>query len=374
MIKFLSSIKLAVTLIAIMTLASVFATLYPNIEVFGTFWFRGLLLLFCLNLLVCTLKSLPGIYRRIKSEPAGVNAERAKQLELSGMESTEDFVDYLKAKGYQVKVSSADGRQNILAQKGILNLIAPHLLHLALIIVLIGGYLSSFGVEDQVTCFVGEKAEVPAAVAPGMVIEVNDFRTVFDNEGAIDNWITDFNIYIDDIKTVSGGATKVNAPLKHNGVSFYQKSYGYYHLIELEGEQDGTFQVPDKRIFRLGEQIFNITYTNAGPLLRFFEGHDIVKELILKNGEKIDFPGGNVLTYLQPYPFTVLGVKKDPGTWVVMTGFLLMTVASFFFYTGRYREVRVSIDQEKAYLMVNCKTKGLKEQIMEEISQRLKVR
>jgi len=373
MIKFLASIQLAVTLIAAMALASVFATLYPNIEVFSAFWFRGLLLLFCLNLLVCTTKNLPGIVRRINRLPASVNEERAKNLNISGPEDAEKLVSYLKGRGYKIKNSSSEGQQNILAQKGVLNLIAPHLLHLSLILVLIGGFLTSFGVEDQVTCFVGEKADVPASVASGMVIEVNDFQTLYDADGAIDNWLTDFNIYVNDEKTASG-VTKVNAPLKHQGVSFYQKSYGYLHLIELTGVQPGTYEVPDKKVVGLENKMFNISYSKEGAVVNFFEGHDIVETIVLKDGDKIDFPNDTELTYLKLNPFTVLGVKKDPGTLVVMTGFLLMTIASFFFWTGRYREVAVSLRQEKACFVVNCKTKAIRDEITEEISERMKVK
>lgn len=374
MIKFLSSIQLAVALITAMVLASIFATLYPNIEVFSSFWFRGLLLLFCLNLLVCTLKSLPAVYGRLKKTPININEERVEGIEISGPESVEDLTQFVKSKGYKIKITSDGDRKNLLAQKGRLNLIAPHLLHLALIIVLIGGYLSSFAVEDQVACFVGEKAEVPISVAEGMVIEVNDFLTVLDAEGAVDNWVTDFNIYIDGTKTVDSGTTKVNAPLKYDGISFYQKSYGYHHLIELTGEQAGVYQIPDHRIFKVEDRVFNITQTNEGPLLRFFQGHDIIEEIIVKNGEKLDFSADTVFTYLEPYPYTVLGLKRDPGTWVVMSGFLLMTVASFFFWTGRYREIAFSFKDNKAYFTVQCKNKDLRNEIVKEITARLKVK
>ncbi|KJS82177.1 MAG: hypothetical protein JM58_15765 [Peptococcaceae bacterium BICA1-8] len=373
MIKFLSSIQLAITLIGAMVLASVFATLFPDVEIFGAFWFRGLLLLFCLNLLMCTVKSLPGILHRIKKLPSSVNEERAKTLNFSGPEDVEKLMDYLKAKGYKLKTSSSEGQQNILAQKGILNLIAPQLLHLSLILVLIGGFLTSFGVEDQVTCFVGERADVPASVASGMVIEVNDFQTIYDADGAIDNWITNLNIYVNDEKTASG-TTKVNAPLKHQGVSFYQKSYGYYHLIELTGVQPGTYDVPDKKIFSLENKTFNIGYSEEGAVVSFFEGHNLTETVVLKDGDKIDFPNDTVLTYIELNPFTVLGVKKDPGTPVVMTGFLLMTIASFLFWTGRYREVAISLTEGKASLIVYCKIKAVRDEVMEEISERMKVK
>ena len=57
-----------------------------------------------------------------------------------------------------------------------------------------------------------------------------------------------------------------------------------------------------------------------------------------------------------------------------MTGFLLMTIASFFFWTGRYREIAISLGDNKAYLSVQCKNKPLRDEILEEISTELKVK
>ncbi|MFZ5945310.1 MAG: cytochrome c biogenesis protein ResB [Bacillota bacterium] len=378
MIKLLSSIKLAVGLITALIIASIAATLFPQLDVFPSFWFRGLLILFCINLLVCTLKSVPGVYKRFIKVPAAVSDENGGGTIIDSIqpkESEKRLLDYLKAKGYKTKMAQQDGKQNILAQKGLLNLAAPHLLHISLIVVLLGGFISSFGTAGDVSCFVGEKAEVPRDVAgAGMVIEVNDFKTLYDNEDAIDNWVTDFNIYVNGEK-VASGETKVNDPLKYKGVVFYQKSYGYNHIVEIKGEQEGTYSVPDGRIFKLAGQMFNINYTPEGTQVKFFEGHTVASAQLVAAGEKIDFSEETSLEYLQLHPFTVLGVKRDPGTWVVMTGFILMTLASAFFWTGRYNEVQVTINEQekKMFFIVYCKSKEQKEDTIKELNKELQV-
>ncbi|MFZ7104761.1 MAG: cytochrome c biogenesis protein ResB [Peptococcaceae bacterium] len=367
MIKFFASIKLAIGLITVLALASVFATLYPQADVFNSFWFRGLLILFCFNLLLCTFKSLPGVFKRIKQVPPQLQAENSRVTSFKVAELIEyktGLKEYLRSRGFKIKEETQEGNTNILAQAGRLSLIAPHLLHIALIVVLLGGFLSSFRIEGRVSCFVGERQRVPAEFA-ALEIEVNDFQTRYDQEGAIDNWVTDFNIYLDGRQTVSG-QTKVNAPFKYKGIVFYQKSYGYQHIIELKGPEAGTYRVPDGQIFQLENQLVNLNYSPEGAVLKYFAGHEIVKTLLLKEHSEIAFSDDASLKYIQLQPFTVLGLKKDPGTKVVMTGFLLMTIASLFFWTGRYREVRITIQEKEnqVYLDVFSKIKGFREEIL----------
>ncbi|MDK2822212.1 MAG: cytochrome c biosis protein [Clostridia bacterium] len=378
MLNFLSSIKLAVILITTLVLASIFATLYPALNVFGSFWFRLLLLLFCMNLFVCTLRSLPSLFTKIRKEPGGLSKESSSVRIIENIDNLSHYkkslLHYFKTKRYKIKERSSNGQLNILAQKGFLNLVAPHLLHLALIIVLLGGFISSFSSEGKVKVFVGERADVPPNVASNMVIEVNDFQTLYDTQGAIENWVTDFNLYVNGNKARTG-TTRVNNPFKYKGVVFYQKSYGYNHLVEIAGEQEGIYRVPDGKIFKLEDQFFNISYTRAGALVRFFRGHDVVKTQILKKGDKIAFSSDTYLQYLDIHPFTVLGVKKDPGTKIVMSGFLLMSMASMFFWTGRYKEVLISFNdvENKFYFTVSCKNKAVKDGIIEDITKKLEV-
>lgn len=374
MIKFLSSIRLAVSLIVSLTLASVFATIYPQIEVFNSFWFRGLLILFCINLFLCTLKSMPALLKRIRQGPKELKAENATiSFEVQDpVKYKSDLKEFLNSKGFKVKEELQDGFTNIFAQGGSLSLLAPHLLHGALIVVLIGGFLSSFGTEGRVSCFVGEKADIPAEIATDMKIQVNEFKTLYDTEGAIENWVTDFSIFIGEEKVTSGNSM-VNNPFKYQGVVFYQKSYGYTHLIEIKGEDDEAFRIPDGKIFKLGEQYFNLNYSPEGTVLKLFKGHEVAKTMVVKEEDQIDFSDEISLVFLKTEPYTVLGLKKDPGTKVVMTGFLLMTIASALFWTGRYREVFITIKGKTIYLFVFAKIKGYKEDFIADLKKEVGV-
>jgi len=372
LIKFLSSVKLAVSLIALLVISSILATIYPEADIYSSFWFRGLLLFFTLNLLVCTLKRIPGIITVLKKDPESISNQNisGNKKSLEDIDKCENKLkEYFRGKKYKIQEQKEQGQTKLLAQKGFLNLLAPHMLHLALIIVLVGAFLGSFGAKGKVLCYVGQEREVPKDVAADMFIEVNDFKTIYDQQGAVSNWVTDFNIYVAD-KKVKTGTTKVNHPLKYKGVVFYQSSYGYNHLIQVLGEKEEAYAVPDGKVFKLDDLFFNISNVENGALLKVYQGHEVIKSKILQPGDKISFSDKTTLEYLQLHTYTVLSVKKDPGTNIVMAGFLLMSMASALFWTGRYTEIKVLTNkqQNEINFNVSCKNKTIKAEIIEEIT------
>ncbi len=55
MLKFLSSLKLAVILIAAIAVMSILATIYPDADAFNSWSFRILMIAFFLNLSLCKI-------------------------------------------------------------------------------------------------------------------------------------------------------------------------------------------------------------------------------------------------------------------------------------------------------------------------------
>jgi len=374
MIKFFSSVKLAVVLIASLIIASIFATLYPKVNVFSSFWFRGLLLLFTLNLAVCTFKRLPAVWHKIfrKGELTPFILANSEYIKIEDSSNcAEKLLEHFKGKGYRIQTKEENGQLFIQAEKGFLNLIAPHLLHFALIVVLIGAFLGSFGTKGEVRGYVGQT--VPVSNEPAMTVKINDFETLYDEDGAIDNWVSHLTLYVNN-EEVKTGTTRVNHPFKYKGTVFYQSSYGYTHVVELVGEYNDTFALPDQKVFKIGDIPFNINQVRDGALLKIFRGHEIVDSILLAPGDKFTFPNGTTLTYLELIPFTILSVKKDPGTPVVMLGFVLVTIASTLFWTGRYQEIKVILDsgENALYYRVNCKNKTAVAEISNEVIKKVK--
>ncbi len=259
-----------------------------------------------------------------------------------------------------------------LAKKGSANLIAPHLLHISLIVVILGAFIGSFGANDRIMGFVGEQIDIPSKIAQKMAIQVNDFQTLYDMDGNVDNWVTDITILTNENEVFSG-TTRVNNPLKYKGIVFYQSSYGYRHLIEIKGEQDDFFAIPDGKTFNVGDTFFNIQHLKDGVLIKLYEGRSVVDAKYLNEGDTIDFPTGETLEYLELNPYTVLAVKVDPGTNIVMIGFFLMIVSSMMFWSGRYQEVNAVLDkvENKLYVNIKCKNEDIKQDINDQLAKRV---
>lgn len=388
MLKFLSSMKFGIILMAIIAVASILSTLVPvapnetRIFVKAVLALPKILMLFlCINLLFCTTRRLPGVLRKVTQDISLENEEDSFQknsydtFKIKDAVSHENFIEnYFKENKYKFKKKSSGESIQFIAQKGKLSLIAPHLLHVGLAIVLIGAVFGSyFGAEGRLSAGVGETAKVPVEVAENMVVKVNDFKTIYDEHNNIDNWQSDLTVSVDGKEPVQG-VTKVNHPFKYKGVVFYQSAYGYFHTVSVEtgmGEVERTIRnrAMDKMLSSVLGQFFVIDKAKDGVNVILFETHDKYKSIHIKKGETVEFPNGK-LKYLGTEPYTVLTVKRDPGTSIVMLGFLIMSLTSFLFWIGRYREVRVTLDRAKKSMMlkVSSKSKAIKEEIIEELT------
>ena len=372
MIKFLSSIKLAIILITVIVAASIFATLNTSVEVFSAIWFRVLLLLFTLNLLLCTVQGVPIMLRKlfIKIDNQNSPVEYEQEIPIIDVPDTEGRLRKLLS-GYKVQEKSTEGKKTFLASKGISSLIAPHLLHISIIIILVGAFLGTFGDTGQMKFYVGGKMDLPERVAPGMAVQVNDFQTIYSEGGYVLNWVSDLTIFIDG-EEVASGSTSVNHPFRYAGVVFYQASYGFRHLVGISGpEGEETFHlIPNDTRFEVGGTQADIRYFREGPVIKLYDGYDVINAARLNRGDTIEFPTGEILEYGKLYPYTILSVKTDPGVGVAMVGFVLMMISSAMLWTTRHRMIYANLDKEnnKMFVKVVCKNKEIKEQIYAELA------
>ena len=213
---------------------------------------------------------------------------------------------------------------------------------------------------------------MPERIAKGMEIRIDDFQTLYNDDGSVYNWVSDLTIFVDG-KEVVRGSTRVNHPFRYRGIVFYQTGYGFRHLIGISGpEREETFYLmPNDTRFYEGGIPFDIRYFREGPLIKIYyeNGIDVRAAKRLSPGDTIEFPNGEILEYGNLYPYTVLFMKTDPGVPVAMAGFVLMMISSMMLWTTRHREVRATLDKTNNKLLVEviCKNKEIKEQVYTEL-------
>ena len=261
--RFFTSVKVAIVLLILLIAASVAGTLIPQqrtaaeyaarygqlaglfqglqlTRLYSSFWFIALLVLFALNLVVCTLARLPAklqraLRPRLETEPRHIQAMRVCDkarlpLPLAGARAL--VVRELERRRYRVRQSEAPGRVHIAAGGRVAGLFGSDVVHLGLLVILAGGIVSGLtGRRGDLTLREGQTAPVAGA---GFSLRLDDFVTDLYPDGSVRDWKSRLSV-IEDGRPVLEKTIEVNHPLAHRGFVFYQSGYGWdWENPELE--------------------------------------------------------------------------------------------------------------------------------------------
>ena len=381
MLKYISSLKLAVFLIAAIAAISILATIFPAADAFNSWTFRLLVAAFFINLGTCTIKLLPGLYRQLKRSAADV-PENASYAVYDADEA--ELTAWLQSQHYKV-IRTEDGQQiKILASKGKAALCAPHVLHISILVILIGAMVSMTNTSGFVMGQVGQSRPFPEELQPyygDAYVEILDFQTVYDDQNAVDNWVTKFNLYIEGVPVAENAETKVNEPYAYDNMMIYQNSYDYRHLIEVTGSVDAdnnsAYGIPDNMPLGVGNDTIVVADLNGSMYLQVSDHQSPARGQFVQPGDTLELTEeGAVVTYLGTIAYTVLEVKTRFGTPIVFFGFLLAVVSSMMFLCGRYREVWILAAKGQNTCRVHCHSKSavVVEELEEALQEQWKIK
>jgi len=253
-IRFFSSVKLAILLLILITVASILGTLIPqhrsqpeyaamygqlsNIliklqftRLYQSWWYAFLLLLFSINISICTLTRITHKLKRafhptIEKEKKRIQALKIHKAVKSkdSLESLSDSVrTRLSAKGYKVRSESAENAVFLTARKRTLGLFGSDIVHLGLLVIIAGGLISSLGgFRTSFTIFEGEVLDVPRT---DFRLRMDKFETEFYPSGSVKDWKSTLTV-IENGHAVLTETIEVNHPLSYRGFVFYQSRYG----------------------------------------------------------------------------------------------------------------------------------------------------
>ena len=375
-LRFLASLKLAVYIIAAMAGLCVVAALYGDDSIYSSWMLRLLMAAFWLNLFCCTVLHMPRVWRMFRKNASSAKAEAGfSELTDTADISADTMQEKVKKPGLTVQTAQEENAEIIFAHKGKLSLIAPQVLHVAVLTILIGALLTSTGVKGAVICTDNQITDMPRAVAEKIgddyEIYVNSFKTIYDAGGAVDNWETDLEIRKGG-ETVASGIASVNHPLEYKNLSIYQNSYKYQYLVTVEGindQVDGTYSLPDNMQINITDDLILAAhgYGEDGVLLYTnYQGEEVTYSLGLN--QTMVYRDNILLSYWGENNYTILQVKYAPGTKVVFAGFILAVLASMLFWCGCYRELylRKAVGGNWQY-RIYCKNPELAEKLRQKI-------
>jgi cytochrome c biogenesis protein len=358
-----SSMKLGLALLGIIALVSAIGTVIPQeamdpekakavgglwkmlglTHLYSTVWFRLLLGLLCINLIVCSTQRLRSVYlRTFKLTPPSKHAQvpqknrHVVQGELVSLQ--ESVQEVMIQKGFRYTLSDQSDHWSFIGIKRRLGNWGSLITHLSFVVLVVGALLGSLlGFKGYFMEGAGTTIPIQAIqISKGQVSEtfsvrINSAEDRLLANGERDNWYTDLSI-LENGQEMARKTLSVNHPLVYKGITFYQANFanGALFTAEMKGQKnpvvlrDGGasyYQAPGTDLYLIASLSGNSSQ-KPNVLYQVFKGMGAnpIQTGQIKTGETIDVQGAYRLTFEGLAGFSGLQVKKDPGVAVIWLG------------------------------------------------------
>ncbi|HEY5673831.1 MAG TPA: cytochrome c biogenesis protein ResB [Malonomonas sp.] len=351
------------------------------VDMYHSWWFIGLLGLFSVNLICCSIKNFPRVWKFV-TEPAliaspGILKNSANRLEATSKDDRQQLANrlsaLLKKEFGSAQQSEKDGKLYLFAQKGIYSRFGAYMTHLSILVIMAGAIIGNvWGYKAYVNIVEGtstsqvwsRNGQVPIDL--GFTVRCDDFDvSYYANSRRPRDYNSDL-VVIDNGQEVLHKRIEVNDPLTYKGITFYQSSYGSAGnpFFQVKVTENATGNVMNMKA-SMGQPVnlpggyaFAITDFTAegrfGPAARVNvstpDGRRGTPFMVLKDFPEFDIKRGgkfsfSLVDYKEPQ-FTGLQVAKDPGVEVVWLGCLLMVFGSLTAFFFSHRRIWVCLEED----------------------------
>jgi cytochrome c biogenesis protein len=384
---FLTSVRLAISLLAILAVTSIIGTIIPQHEsaefyvkryspemaaffqvldipnMYGSWWFTGLLAILALNLIACSLDRLPNVWKLITASATATPVERIKKMperaSWLGVQETAipALASVLAARGFR---NANENKTLFTAAKGAWSRLGAYIVHLSILIIFAGALIGQrYGFKGSVMLPEGNSTAVVfpnQGGAPknlGFTVRCDFFSVAYYDNGMPKDYLSRLTI-VEDGRSVLSRDVQVNQPLRYKGITFYQSSFQPYpdFIVEFT-KNDGdrhNFIIPFQEQATWAEEGVNFGVLNAQA-----HGQRLERlKLWLKKGEnapvELQLAAGEEATYNQ-YKVRVrqlyatgLQVAKDPGVPLVYAGCGLLIFGLYVAFFLAHRRLFVVME------------------------------
>ena len=427
--KFFGSLRLTVVLLLTLAATSIIGTVLPQNEspkayqqafgdalfsifnflglfdMYHSWWFRLLILLLAVNIVVCSINRLSVLWKIIFTRHPKFRLDSFRNMknrvEIKVSRDWETLVPaidgYLKKKfGYSVRQDDDSGCV-FFAEKWRWSRIGVYVVHLSVVLLLAGAVIGSiFGFDAYVNIPEGESTGTVRLIGNGeplelgFIIRCNDFDVSFYDSGMPKEFRSSLSI-LDGDREILTRDILVNDPLRFRGINIFQSSYGEMPVSEETQSSQGSFTLSftsEKssktytikavigQTVQIPEELGTFLLKEFRPSYDF-QGNDLGPALIgvlaQKNGARLEtvlpanFPTFDRMTQrLNPARsnavfisltgieraavesgskryYTGLQVTKDPGVGIVYAGFILLLAGCAMAFFMSHQQVCVEI-------------------------------
>ncbi|GAB2230815.1 hypothetical protein Droror1_Dr00015109 [Drosera rotundifolia] len=321
--------------------------------------FLGALALLAASLMACTYTTqipMVKVARRwsfLQSAEAISKQEFSEKLQRA---SIQDLGVILMGAGYEVFLKGPC----LYAFKGLAGRFAPIGVHLAMLLIMVGGTLSATGsFKGSVTVPQGLNFVMGDVLSPGgflstpteafnTEVHVNKFSMDYYDSGEVRQFRTDLSLYDLDGKEVLRKTISVNDPLRYGGITIYQTDWSFSALQILK-DDEGPFNLAMAPLQINGDKKLYGTFLPVGgadsPKVKGISMLARDLQSIVLYDQEGKFVGvrrptsnlpieidGTKIVILDAIGSTGLQLKTDPGVPIVYAGFgalMLTTCVSF---------------------------------------------
>lgn len=363
-------------------------------DMYNSWWFLGLLGLFSLNLIVCSLERIPQVIRLLRRDNLALTPEQIRRMPLrkelivqSTLDQATERVEHLFSRhGWRAKTAEKDGGRLFAAEKGGWSRLGVYVVHCSILIILAGAVTGSSSVAEKILhrpsfAFKGS-IMLPEGQTTGHIITFNqnrhidlgfqlrcdDFSIEYYPNGTPKTYRSLVTI-LEDGNVARQEKIEVNKPLTYKGVTLYQSSYQPYqnYKVVLKRQADGlsTASVisPDEEVSwpQGGVSYGIINQEGKKEITRrlkiWFTDHrgepsvfwtDVEKETVIERA------GGTYHLRIDQMYATGLQATKDPGVGLVYGGCMLMLLGLYVAFFLSHRRLFAFVREDGNQCRIFC--------------------
>lgn len=325
-----------------------------------------------INLIMCSTIRLGNIRKGLKREPRleSMNLVETYKLEHVNFENKHFIKDIFHKYGFSNYQKSTIQENLYVSTKNQIGYFGSWLLHLGILLVIL------FYAYGQITYFSEAVYGIPGTMQeiPGTEYKakIQDFDIQYREDGSIEQYISQIEMLDDKKNTLTSSTVSVNHPMRFQGYTIYQTSYGWATNCKVEKDGDGlledvlyektTLKVPDEDIAIYFNKFFpdfaassrgmvslSDQLNNPVVLYTLFYNGEIVKMDVIPSGEMIQWNDYRI-SIEDPQRYTYLDVNKMKGKVGAVIGSIVFIIGLIFVLYFKPKKMLVRLEGDKLYI------------------------
>jgi cytochrome c biogenesis protein len=408
--RLFSTVRIAILIISIIAATSILGTIFPQGEHFSfyveryglqfamileildindmyySFWFKALLILLCINLIICTYTRLPAVFKILRHDNFDIkkkNWVNKQSIILHSISENNIAVDNvtetLKKTKKTFRSKKIGDDHLFFYETSKWSRLGAYIVHLSILVIVLGAIVGNyFGFkafvmlpEGQSTKTVYDQKNSESIPLPFELICEN-FNLEYYENGTPREYKSNL-IVLEGTEEVVKKSITVNNPLKYKGITFYQASYqpinGEYTVDILQQskldqnsingkifskpsreavweEGGASFEIVASSNDGHGHGPYKIKFDDTDNKPIYFSAQDNSPYTFDRNSASYSF------TINQRYA-TGLQVAKDPGVWLVYFGSALMLLGLYAAFFMSHQRIWVVVEKENNKTVVH---------------------